>query len=92
MRSSAPYTRATLRGNCRGRGHNSTSALLSRVITTNAERLRLRRPPSLQLADIPSTSRTADIPSTSQIVDIPFASQTVDIPFASRTADIPSAS
>ena len=65
MRSSAPYTRATLRGNRCGRGHNSTFAPPSRVVTTNAERLRLRRPPSLRLADIPSTSRTADIPSTS---------------------------
>ena len=81
MRSSAPYTRATLRGNHHGKGHNSTSALPSRIITTNTEHLRPRRPPSLQLADIPSTSQTADIPSTNQTVDIPFASQTVDIPF-----------
>ena len=64
MRSSAPYTRATLRGNRRGKSHNSTSAPPSRVITTNAKRLRPRRPPSPQLADIPSTSQTADIPST----------------------------
>ena len=64
MRSLAPYTRAILRGSRCGRGHNSTSVLLSRVVTTNAKRLRLRRPPSLQLADILST----DIPST----DIPF--------------------
>ena len=59
-----------LRGSRRGRGYNSTSAPLSRVVTTNTERLRLRRPPSPQPADIPS----ADIPS----VGIPFA----DIPFA----------
>ena len=65
MRSLAPYTRVILRGNHHGKGYNSTSALLSRVITTNTERLRLRRLPSLQLVDIPSTSRTADIPSTS---------------------------
>ena len=58
MRSSAPYTRATLRGICRRRGPNSTSALLSHVVNTNAKRLRPRRQPSLQLADIPSTSRT----------------------------------
>ena len=64
-----------LRGSRRGRGHNSTSAP-SRVVTTNAKRLRPRRPPSPQPADIPS----ADILSA----DIPFA----DIPFA----DIPSAS
>ena len=62
-----------LKGSRRGRGHNSTSALPSRVVTTNAERLRPRRPPSLQPADIPS----ADIPSA----DIPFA----DISSASRT-------
>jgi len=48
-----------LRGSRRGRGHNPTSTPLSRVVTTNAERLRLRRPPSSQLADILS----ADIPS-----------------------------
>ena len=59
-----------LRGSYRGRGHNSTSAPPSRVVTTNAKRLRPRRPPSLQPADILS----ADIPSA----DIPFA----DIPFA----------
>ena len=52
MRSSAPYTRAILRGSRCGKGHNSTSAPPSRIVTTNAERLRLRRPPSLQLADI----------------------------------------
>ena len=65
MKSLAPYTRVILRGNRRGKGHNSTSTLLSRVITTNAEHLRLRHPPSPQLADIPSISQTADIPSTS---------------------------
>ena len=54
MRSSAPYTRTTLKGSCCGRGHNSTSAPLSRVVTTNTKRLRLHCPPSLQLADIPS--------------------------------------
>ena len=64
MRSSAPYTRATLRGSRRGRGHNSTFVI-------NAERLCLRCPPSLQLADIPSVDissadiLSADIPSTS---------------------------
>jgi len=47
MRSLAPYTRAMLRGSRRGRGYNSTSAPLSRVVTTNTKRLRLRRPPSL---------------------------------------------
>jgi len=67
MRSSAPYTRATLRGSRRGRGHNSTSAPPSRVVTTNAKRLRVR-PPSPQPADIPS----ADIP----FADIPSASRT----------------
>ena len=54
-----------LKGNCYSRGHNSTSVLPSCVVTTNTKCLRLRRPPSLQLADIPS----ADILST----DIPFA-------------------
>ena len=48
----------TLRGSRRGRGYNSTSILPNRVVITNAKRLRLRRPPSLQLADILSTSRT----------------------------------
>jgi len=47
MRSLAPYTRATLRESRHGRGYNSTSILLSRVVTTNTKRLRLRRPPSL---------------------------------------------
>ena len=57
-----------LRGSRRGRGHNSTSTLPSRVVTTNAKRLRLR-PPSPQPADIPSTDiSSADIPS----IDIPF--------------------
>ena len=65
MRSTAPYTRATLRGNCRGRGHNSTSIPLSRVVTTNAKYLRLCRLPSPQLVDIPSTCRIVDILSTS---------------------------
>ena len=74
MRSLAPYTRVILRGNCRGRGYNSTFVLLSRVITINAECLRPCRPPFSQLADIPSTSWT---------VDIPFASQTADILFVS---------
>ena len=73
MRSLAPYTRATLRGSRRGRGHNSTSVSLSRVVTTNTERLRSRRPPSPQPADILS----ADILSA----DIPFT----DILSASRT-------
>ena len=76
MRSLAPYTRAILKGSCCGRGHNFTSVLLSRAVTINTECLRLRRPPFLQLADIPS----ADI----LFVDIPSA----DILFA----DIPSAS
>ena len=56
MRSLAPYTRAMLRGIRRRRGPNSTSAPPSRAVNTNAERLRPRRPPSLQLVDIPSTS------------------------------------
>ena len=78
MRSLAPYTRAILRGGRRGRGHNSTSALPSRAVTINTEGLRLRRPPSPQLADIPSADiPSADIPS----MDIPFA----DIPSASQT-------
>ena len=78
MRFSAPYTRATLRGSCCGRGYNSTSAPPSCVITTNTKRLCLRRPLSLQLADIPSADiLSADIPSA----DIPFA----DIPSASQT-------
>ena len=57
MRSSAPYTHATLRGSYCGRGHNSTFALPSRAVTTNTKRLRPRRPPSLQPADIPSASQ-----------------------------------
>ena len=83
MRSSAPYTRATLRGSRRGRGHNSTSAPPSRAVTTNTERLRPRRPPSPQPADIPSADiPSADIPSADiPSADIPFA----DIPSASRT-------
>ena len=56
MRSLAPYTHAILRGSRRGRGYNSTSILTSRVVTTNTEHLRLRRPPSPQLVDIPSAS------------------------------------
>ena len=84
MRSSAPYTRATLRGSRRGRGHNSTSVPTSRVVTTNTERLRPRRPPSPQPADIPSASQTADIPFTSRTADIPSTSRTADIPSASR--------
>ena len=76
MRSSAPYTRAMLRGSRYGRGHNSTSVLLSRVVTTNAECLRPRRLLFLQPADIPS----ADIPSADILsADILFA----DIPSAS---------
>ena len=75
MRSLTPYTHATLRGSRRGRGYNSTSAPPSRVVTTNAKRLRLR-PPSPQPADIPS----ADIPSTDiPSTDIPFT----DIPSTS---------
>jgi len=80
MRSSAPYTHATLRGSCCGRGYNSTSAPPSRVVTTNAKRLRPCCPPSPQLADIPSADILfadilfTNIPST----DIPSA----DIPFA----------
>ena len=66
MRSLAPYTRAMLRGICRRRGPNSTSAPLSRVVNTNAKYLRPRRQPSPQPADI-----LADIP-----LDIPSASQT----------------
>jgi hypothetical protein len=69
MRSLAPYTRAILRGSRRGRGRNSTSAPPSRVVTTNAERLRPRHPPSLQPADILSIDIIpTDIPPT----DIPF--------------------
>ena len=65
MRSLAPYTRATLKGSHYSRGHNSTFVLLSRAVTTNTKRLRLYRPPSLQLADIPSTDIPfMDIPST----------------------------
>jgi hypothetical protein len=92
MRSLAPYTRATLRGSRRGRGHNSTSVPTSRVVTTNTKRLRPRRPPSPQPADILSASQTADIPSTSRIADIPSTSRTADIPSTSQTADIPSTS
>ena len=73
MRSLASYTRVILKGSYCSKGYNSTSAPLSRVVTTNTEYLRPRRPPSPQPADIPS----ADIPSA----DIPF----VDIPFASQT-------
>jgi hypothetical protein len=58
MRSLAPYTRATLRGIRRGRGPNSTSAPPSRAVNTNAERLRPRRQPSPQPADISSASQT----------------------------------
>ena len=43
MRSLAPYTRVTLRGTRRRRGPNSTSAPLSRVVNTNAKRLRPHR-------------------------------------------------
>ena len=70
MRSLAPHTRATLRGSRRGRGHNSTSAPPSRVVTTNAERLRPRRPPSPQPADILSADIT---PIDIQPADILFA-------------------
>ena len=65
MRSLAPYTRATLRGNHHGKGYNFTFIPPSRVVTTNTKCLRPRRPPSLRLADILFTSQTADIPSTS---------------------------
>ena len=54
MRSSTPYTRATLRGIRRHRGPNSTSAPPSRAANTNAKRLRPRRQPSPQPADIPA--------------------------------------
>ena len=74
MRSSAPYTYATLRGSYRGRSHNSTSISTSCVVTTNTKCLRPHRPPSLQLVDIPSANQTADIPFTSQTVDIPSTS------------------
>ena len=47
MRSLAPYTCATLRGSYRSRGYNFTSAPLSRAVTINTERLRLRRLPFL---------------------------------------------
>ena len=73
MRFSVPYTRATLRGSHCSRGHNSTFAPLSCVVTTNAECLRPHRPPSPQPVDILS----ADIPSADILfVDIPSASQT----------------
>ena len=73
MKSSAPYTHAMLRGSRRGKGYNSTSVPPSRVVTTNAERLRPRHPPSPQPADIPS----ADIPSADILfADISSASQT----------------
>ena len=63
-----------LRGSHYSKSHNSTSTPPSRVVTTNAECLCLRRPPSPQPADIPSADiPSADIPSA----DIPFA----DIPF-----------
>jgi len=55
MRSLAPYIRAMLRGIRHRRGSNSTSALPSHAVNTNAKRL--RRQPSPQLADIPPTSR-----------------------------------
>ena len=91
MRFLAPYTRVMLRGSCCGRGHNSTSTPPSRAVTINTEYLRPRRPPSLQLADIPS----ADIPFVDILfadilsADILFADiPSADIPFA----DIPSAS
>ena len=55
----------TLRGSRRGRGYNSTSAPPSRVVTTNAKRLRPRRPPSPQPTDILSADITpTDIPPT----------------------------
>ena len=59
-----------LRGICCCKGPNSTSALLSRAVNINAERLRLRRQPSLQLADI-LVDILADI-----LADILSASQT----------------
>jgi len=52
MRSLAHYTRAILRGSCRGKGYNSIFVSLSYAVTTNTKRLCLRRPPFLQLADI----------------------------------------
>ena len=57
MRFLALYTRAILKRSHYGRGHNSTFVLLSCVVTISAECLRLRRPPSLQLADIPSANQ-----------------------------------
>ena len=81
MRSSAPYTHTILKGSCCGRGHNSTSAPMSCVVTTDAECLHPCRLPSPQPADISSV----DIPS----VDIPSA----DIPSVNILfANIPSAS
>ena len=56
MRSSALYTRVTLRGIRGRRGSNSTSAPLSHVVNTNAERP--RHQPSPQPADILSASQT----------------------------------
>jgi len=70
MRSSAPYTCVMLRGSYCGKGHNPTFASLSYAVTTNTKYLRLRRPPSPQLADILSIDILfTDIPST----DILFA-------------------
>ena len=55
-----------LKGNYYGKSHNSTSILLSYIITTNAKCLYLYRPLSLQSADIPSVNIPfVDILSTS---------------------------
>ena len=66
MRFSAPYTRATLRGIRRRKGPNSTFAPPSRAVNTNAKRLRLRRQPSLQPADIPMDILSASWTKTSK--------------------------
>jgi len=52
MRSLTLYTRVILKGNHRGKGHNSTFAPLSCAITTNTKHLCPHRPPFPQLADI----------------------------------------
>ena len=76
MRFSAPYTRAILRRSYYSKGHNFTSVLLSRVVTTNAKCLRPRYLPSLQPANILSVNiPSADIPSADILfIDIPSAS------------------
>ena len=78
MRSLAPYTHVTLRRSRRGRGHNSTSAPLSRVVNTNAKRLHLRLRLRLCLRRQPSSQPTG-IPSAITILFIlqPFTDYSV---------------